>query len=162
MEAFMTPDQMREKAVDLFTKRFHCSQVVVAVGQEKLGIVNEEVVKSLGLFGGGIAGTGRVCGCLTGGIALISSVFSRGSLEVKEDPKMWALGHKFLREFEKLTQEHGGVDCREIAKVNWQDRNSVKDFYGNPESRRKICIKLVGDTARMLGTLLEEEGVVGQ
>jgi C_GCAxxG_C_C family probable redox protein len=155
----MSPEQMQDRALDLFKKRFHCSQAVLAVGQEKLGIVNEEVVKALGAFGGGVAGTCRVCGALTGGIAVISSLFSRGNLESKEDPRMWSVSHKFIKEFEKLTQEHGGTDCRDIAKMDWQNQEMVKQFYSNPESRRKICMKLVGDTAFMLGKLLEAEGL---
>jgi C_GCAxxG_C_C family probable redox protein len=155
----MSPEQMREKAVDLFRKRFHCSQAVLAVGQDKLGIVNEEVIKALGAFGGGIAGTCRVCGALTGGIAVISSLFSRGNLESKEDPRMWSVSHKFIREFERLTQEHGGTDCRDIARMDWQDKEMVKQFYSDPESRRKICMQLVGDAAFMLGKLLETEGL---
>ncbi len=155
----MTPEQMRDNAIDLFRRRFHCSQAVLAVGQEKMGIVNQDVLKALGAFGGGIAGTCRTCGCLTGGMALISSLFSRGNLEDKEDPRMWSVGHKFIRRFEDLTQEYGSTECRDIARMNFQDREMVKDFYGNPDSRRKFCIKLVGDTACMLGKILEEEGV---
>ena len=153
----MTPDEMRDRAIDIFKKRFHCSQAVLLVGQEKMNVVNEEVVKALGLFGGGISGTCRACGALTGGIALISSLYSRGNLDQKENPKMWSLGHKFIRAFEKLTQEHGGTDCRDIAKMNWQDADRVKEFYSNPESRRKICVQLVGDTAYALGKLLDDE-----
>jgi C_GCAxxG_C_C family probable redox protein len=150
---------MREKAIDLFSKRFHCSQVILWVGLEKIGAVNEEVIKAFGAFGGGLVGTGRVCGALTGGVGVISSIFSRGNLESKEDPRMWSVGHKFIREFEKLTEAHGGTDCRDISRMNWQDREMVKEFYGNPESRRKICFQVIGDTAFMLGVLLEAEGL---
>ena len=69
------------------------------------------------------------------------------------------MSHKFIREFEKVTREYGGTDCRDIAKMDWQDKEMVKQFYSNPESRRKICMQLVGDTAFMLGKLLEEEGL---
>ena len=155
----MSPEQMQDRALDLFKKRFHCSQAVLAAGQEKLGIVNEDVIKALGAFGGGIAGTCRACGALTGGVALISSLFSRGNFESKEDPRMWSVSLKFIREFEELTREHGGTDCRDIAKINWQNNDMVREFYRNPESRRKVCIQLVGDTALMLGKLLESEGL---
>ncbi len=121
-----------------------------------MNVVNEEIIKALGLFGGGISGTCRVCGALSGGVALISSLFSRGNLDQKEDPRMKSMGHKFIEEFEKLTAGCGGTDCRDIARVNWQDRDQVRDFHANPESRRKICIQLVGDTAYVLGKLLEE------
>jgi C_GCAxxG_C_C family probable redox protein len=155
MEQVMTPDEMRHRAIEVFKKRFHCSQAVLLAGQEKMGAVNEEIIKAVGLFGGGISGTRRVCGALTGGIAFISSLYSRGNFDQKEDPMMWSLGHKFIAEFERLTGEFGGTDCRDIARVNWRDRDQVKDFYANPESRRKICIQLVGDTAHALGKLLE-------
>ena len=158
----MSPEEMRQKATDLFMKRFHCSQVILSVGQEKMNAVDEGAVKALGIFGGGIAGTGRMCGALTGALALISSLYSRSSLEGKEDPRMWALSHKFMKKFEELAGEHGGIDCKDISRMNWQDRDQVKDFYSNPESRRKICMRMVGDTAYALGEFLEKEVIQGE
>jgi len=32
-----------------------CSRATFAVGQEKVGVVNEELIRALGAFGGGIA-----------------------------------------------------------------------------------------------------------
>jgi hypothetical protein len=69
---------------------------------------------------------------------------------------MWSLSQKFIRQFEELTREYGGVDCRDIARMDWQNSDQVKEFYSNPDSRRKICINLVGNTAYILGKLLEE------
>ena len=36
-------------------------------------MLNETLIKAMGAFGGGIAGSGSVCGILSGGVALISS-----------------------------------------------------------------------------------------
>jgi hypothetical protein len=47
--------------------------------------------------------------------------------------------------------------CRDIAGVDWKDKEAVKDYYANPESRRKICTRLVGEAAAILGELLDEE-----
>ncbi len=69
------------------------------------------------------------------------------------------MSHKFIREFETLTREYGGTDCRDIARIDWRNREMVKGYYSNPESRRKICMQLVGDVAFMLGKLLEAEGL---
>jgi len=126
------------------------------VGQEKLGKRDEEVIKAMGAFGGGIASTGRTCGCLIGGVALISSLFSRGNLEDKEDPNMWRASYKLSKKFEELCVPFGGTDCRQIAQVNWSDREAVKSFYGDPDSRRVLCAQLVGDTAIALGEILEK------
>jgi C_GCAxxG_C_C family probable redox protein len=127
------------------------------VGQEKANLVNAEIIKAVGAFGGGIASTGRVCGVLLGGVALISSIYSRGNLDEKESPRLWSLSYKFVKKFEELTQPFGGVNCQEIARLDWKNREATKDFYSNPESRRKFCIQLVGDAAYVLGKLLEKE-----
>lgn len=127
------------------------------MGQEKLGEVNESVVKALGAFGGGIAATGGTCGILIGGVALVSSMYSRGNLEEKEDPRMWALSAKFAKRFDDLAKPYGGINCRNIAGVDWGDKDAVDKYYSGPDSRRNICIKLVGETAYILGTLLEQE-----
>jgi len=131
--------------------------VILAVGQEKLGMVNEAVIKAMGAFGGGIASSGNVCGILTGGVALISSIYSRGNLEEKEDPRMWRLSYKLLKIFENLTEPFGGINCRDIARVNWSDKEATKDFYNNPESTHKLCLQLVGDFAFAMGEVLDKD-----
>jgi C_GCAxxG_C_C family probable redox protein len=120
-------------------------------------MVDEATVKAVGAYGGGIASSGNVCGILLGGVAMISSMYSRGSLDEKENPRLWALSNKFLKKFEELSKPYGGMDCRDIAGVDWKNREEVAEYYSNPDSRRKICIKLVGEAACILGELLEQE-----
>lgn len=153
----MQPEEMREKAIDLFKQRLHCSQVLAMVGLEKLGIDDPSVIRAMGAFGGGIGGTGNICGVLVGATSVIGMLYSRSSLEEKENPRMWAASKAVMKKFEELTAQHGGINCCQIARVDWMDRDQVKDFYGNPDSRRQHCIDLVGDTAKALGELLERE-----
>ena len=157
MEEMMLPEEMQEKATDLFLKRMHCSQVVALVGLEKLGIEDRSVIKALGAFGGGIGGTGNICGALIGAASVIGSLYSRGSLDEKENPRIWAATKAVMKHFEELTAQYGGINCCQIAQVNWMDRDEVKNFYGNPESRRQHCIRVVGETTKALGVLLEQE-----
>ena len=153
----MRPEEMREKAIDLFTRRLHCSQVIATVGLEKLGVEAPEVIKALGSFGGGIGGTGNICGALVGAASVIGTLYSRSSLEEKENPRMWNATKQVMRHFEEMTARHGGINCCQLAGVDWMDRDQVKDFYTNPESRRQHCIEVVGEIAKTLGELLEQE-----
>lgn len=155
----MTSEEMGAKARGLMKKRFHCSQAVLSAGQEKMGISCPEVVKAVGLFGGGVSGTGEVCGALLGGIALISSLYSRASLEDTESPKMWKLGHMLDERFSEITARFGGKLCRDIAGVDWNDRDQVKEFYTNKDSNRKYCLQVVQETAQALGEILEQEAI---
>lgn len=160
MEQKMQPNEMQEKAIELFKQRMHCSQVLAMVGMEKLGNIDPSVIKALGAFGGGIGGTGNLCGALVGAVSVIGSLYSRGSLEEKENPRMWAATKTVLKNFEALTTPHGGINCCQIARVDWMDRDQIKDFYRNPESRRQHCITIVGETARALGELLDQEAEI--
>lgn len=127
------------------------------MGLEKIDITDESAIKAVGAFGGGIASSGSVCGILIGGVAAISRMYSRGNLDEKENPRVWGLSNKFLKKFEEIAEPHGGVDCRDIAGVNWHDRDAVREYYSNPDSNRRICTKLVGEAAHILGELLEQE-----
>lgn len=127
------------------------------MGLEKIGQNDENVIKAMGAFGGGIASSGSVCGTLLGAIAAVSSLHSRGNLEDKENPRVWGVSHKLLKEFDQLTEQYGGVNCRDIARVDWSNRDEVKAYYSGPDSRRDHCIRLVGDLAFILGQLLEKE-----
>ena len=51
----MQPEEMRDKARELFKARMHCSQAVAMVGLEKLGLNEPDTVKALGAFGGALA-----------------------------------------------------------------------------------------------------------
>jgi C_GCAxxG_C_C family probable redox protein len=134
--------------------------VLAMIGLEKLGVSDPSVIKALGSFGGGIGGTGNICGALVGAVSVIGSLYSRSSLEEKENPRMWAATKAVMKQFEDLTAAHGGINCCQIARVDWMDRDQVKDFYGNPESRRQHCINVVGETAKALGELLEKEASI--
>jgi len=127
------------------------------VGQEKIGEIDETAIKAMGAFGGGIVSSGNVCGILIGGIAAISSIYSRGNLDEKEDPRTWSVSSKFLKNFEELTTLFGSMNCCDIAKVDWKNRDAVKNYYSNPESSRKICTKLLGEAAYALGELIEQQ-----
>ncbi len=127
------------------------------MGLEKIDQQNEEAIKAVGAFGGGIASSGAVCGTLLGAVAAISSLHSRGNLEDRENPRVWGVSNKILSKFNQLTERFGGSNCSDIARLDWHDRDAVKEYYSNPESSRKECIQLVGDCAYELGLILEKE-----
>ena len=127
------------------------------MGLEKIDKYDENVIAAVGAFGGGIASSGSVCGTLLGAVAAVSALHSRGSLEDKENPRMWGVSNKLIRQFQQLTEPYGGRNCIDIAQINWSDRDAVKEYYTNPDSKRKDCIRLVGDFAYALGILLEKE-----
>ena len=133
------------------------------MGQEKMNIRNDSLVKAMSGLGGGIAADSRgICGALLGGVAFLSSLYGRGTPEEKEQPQLYRLRQKLTEKFEDLTKEYGGIYCANIARVNFLDREQVKAFRENPDSRRQYCVKVVEETAIALGEILDQEETEGQ
>jgi C_GCAxxG_C_C family probable redox protein len=111
-------------------------------------------MRALGAFGGGLGGNGEVCGAVAGAIAVMGLRFSRAREDEKEDPRMWSYAHEVLERFQKeIAKNHGSILCREIARVDWKDREQVKAFYKGEKALE--CGRIVGETAQMVGELLE-------
>lgn len=122
-----------------------------------MNIENESLVKAMGGLGGGVAPDSRgICGALLGGVAFISSLYGRGNPEEKEQSRLWRSRQKLTEKFEDITREYGGIYCANIARVNFADREQVKAFRENPDSRRQYCVRVVEETAAALGEILDE------
>jgi C_GCAxxG_C_C family probable redox protein len=107
----------------------------------------------MGAFGGGLGGNGEVCGAVVGGLAALGIRWSRGLEEEKEDRRMWRFTDEFVRRFrEEISPVRGRILCSEIIGVDWKNPEQVKGFY---DVKWKICAALVGDTARLIGELLD-------
>ena len=108
----------------------------------------------MGAFGGGLGGNGEVCGALVGALAALGLRFSRAREEEKEDPRMWAYADELVKRFrEEIVKNYGSIRCGEIARVDWRDREQAKGFYKGEKVIE--CGRIVGDTAQMVGELLE-------
>jgi C_GCAxxG_C_C family probable redox protein len=111
-------------------------------------------MKAMGAFGGGLGGNGEVCGAVVGALAVMGLRFSRASEDEKEDPKMWSYAQEVLERFRKeIAKNHGSILCRDIARINWKDREQTRGFYKSEKALE--CGRIVGDMAVLVGELLE-------
>ena len=120
----------------------------------------KDVVASLSPFGGGLGSSGGVCGALPGALAVIGLLMGKREPEGRDHKLMWRLAYKLVKGFEEITREYGGIECRDIARVDWKDPSQVKAYYKGVKSRRMECMKVIGATADLLGRLLHENEVL--
>lgn len=111
-------------------------------------------MRAMGAFGGGLAGNGEVCGAVVGALAVIGLITSRGNEQEKENPRMWTLSDDFLERF-KTEISGGKIRCYDIAGVDWSDPNQVHAYYARGNEQQLRCRKLVGNTAMVVGEMLE-------
>jgi C_GCAxxG_C_C family probable redox protein len=125
------------------------------VGQKKTGLEEESLVRSMAPLGGGIAASGGPCGALTGGVAFLGRLFGKGKPEEADDRQMWKATAEYYRRFEtEVAGQYGSVNCRDIARVDWRDREAVKAFYAGEGAQE--CARNTGKAARILGEVIEK------
>ena len=124
------------------------------MGQKKLGQKDNALVRAMTPMAGGIAARGGPCGALTGGQALLGSILGRDEPEAKDDPIMWKACFEFYSRFETEVVETEGINCRDIAGVDWSDRDQARAFYKGEGAIR--CANYTGKAAQILGEILEK------
>jgi C_GCAxxG_C_C family probable redox protein len=122
------------------------------VAQEKLDKKNDDLIKALDPFGGGLGGHGEVCGAVVGGLAAIGLLFGRDTVGQEIDMNMWKYSRDFLKRFGNEIAG-GSILCRDIVQTNWADPAQVKEYYQGEKFIK--CKTLVGRTAELIGELIE-------
>ena len=112
--------------------------------------IEEAVVPGIATaFGGGIGGTGSVCGALAGAVMAVG--LRLGRRDPKErDAKAYALTQELRRRFETAM---GHVDCRQLTGMDLSTREGVKAFYASDVPQR-VCMPAVGTAYRLVTELL--------
>jgi len=152
----MSTDDISKRALQLFQEGYHCSQAIFHAGCEMLSKEPpSEALSILAPFAGGMACTGRVCGCLAGALAVIGLISGKSSPTGRNHRQMIPSCQLLIKRFVEITKGYGGIDCSDIARVDWSDRDQVKKFRTDPSSRRKECVKVLDETARALKEILE-------
>lgn len=112
------------RVIDLATKGYHCSQILIAVALEALGKRNEDLVRAIsGLVGG--MHSGKTCGALTGGCCVLGLYAGWGTPDAEPDERLAAMVNEFVEWFEsEYSQRYGGVQCAEIVHDDMRNKMS--------------------------------------
>ncbi len=100
-----------EIASELFSKRYYCSQAVLAAFADELGMTKEQALKVGACFGGGMC-KAEVCGACTGALMALGlkyGMYRDGDLDSKQRANSYTV--RFLDEFARL---NGSYICREL------------------------------------------------
>jgi C_GCAxxG_C_C family probable redox protein len=124
--------------------------VLLAVCQQ-LGLDDAAVPRIATAFGGGIGGTGSVCGAVIGAVMAIG--LRHGRREVSEgDARAYVLTQRLCRGFEA---EMGALECRALTGMDLSTREGVKRFYAS-DVPAQVCLPAVGVAYRLAMEMLAE------
>ena len=103
----------REKAVENHKKGCNCAQAVACVFADRLGYSEDEIFRLTEAFGGGMGGSGGVCGAVSAMVFVAGAIKSYGLDKLPETNKKES--YDFARELmERFQAKIGTIMCREI------------------------------------------------
>lgn len=139
-------------AKDLFSKKCHCSQAVLASFADELGITEEIALKLGSCFGGGMR-KGEVCGACTGALMALGLKYGMNSVGDFDNQKIAdEYAKKFLNEFAK---QNGSYLCRQLMKCNLAN-DDERQYAREHGLFASICPKLIESAVVIAEQLMNE------
>ena len=143
-----------DKAKELFKSGYNCSQAVLGVFCEELGLDFDTAMKISSSFGGGMGRMREVCGTVSGmfmaaGLALSSS---DSSAENKANQ------YKAVQELaERFKEQNGSIICRELLAGVTSSNTPIPSARTDEYYKKRPCVELVGDAVEILEQYLKEK-----
>ena len=122
--------------------------------QDLKGESDDRAIRMMGGFGGGIGGMGSVCGAIVGAVAALGVDHGKGTLEEKENARLFPLTAEVYRRF--AAEIEVSPLCRDITGIDFTKPEQVKAYRSSPEKMGR-CVGLVGKTAAMVYEMIRRE-----
>ncbi|MFZ5634670.1 MAG: C-GCAxxG-C-C family (seleno)protein [Bacillota bacterium] len=137
--------EARNKGGEYFRTGYNCAESIFLAFRDLLGLdVPREMVRAFTGLGGGLGHAGCMCGALTGSALLLGLLKGRTDVEQSRD-EAYALTREFHDKFES---NYGYTCCRSLNPHPFDSREHLRN-----------CIKITGNTAKMLAEFLNEKGL---
>ena len=144
-----------ERAVNFFKEGYNCSQAVLAVYCDELGIDFETALKLSSSFGGGMGRLREVCGAVSSMFMVAGLKFGYISpKDVQAKEKHYRLIQELSRRF---AQENGSIICRELLGLNVKHDNPTPEARTESYYKKRPCSELVKCAVEILDIALQEQ-----
>ena len=139
-----------EKATELFSRGWTCSQSIMAVYADDVGLDCDTAMILGRGFSGGISRLGRTCGVVSAAVMVLSFQGLDEPDEARDRARVYTAVNEFVKRFEERC---GAMDCKDLLGANI----STKDGYQEAQDKKlfkTICPGFVGAAAEILEELM--------
>ena len=142
-----------QKAKELFKSGYNCSQAVLGVFCEELGLDFETAMKIASSFGAGMGRMREVCGTVSGMFMAAGLAFASSS----DSPAEKGEHYKKIQELAKRFKEkNGSIICRELLQGVEYSSSPIPEQRTEAYYKKRPCVELVGDSVEILEQFLQE------
>ena len=142
-----------EKAKELFKSGYNCSQAVLGVFSEELGMDFDTAMKIASSFGGGMGRMREVCGTVSGMFMAAGLAFA-GEVDKAEQ-------YKIVQELaRRFKEKNGSIICRELLQGIESSTSPTPSERTETYYKKRPCVELVGDSVEILEQFIEERKLI--
>lgn len=137
-----------EKIFDYYHDGYQCAQVLLLYALNALEKENADLIRSLGGLNRGLSNYRSVCGCLTGGLCLLSYFAGKGSEEEAMHPEYEEMAAELYDWFKEFNSDTGSSEiCLNLLS-------------GDLGQRARVCPILISHTFLKCLEILEKRELV--
>lgn len=143
----------KEKALDYYSRKFHCSQAVLAAFAPECGLSEEQALRLGACFGTGMR-KGEVCGSCTGALMVLGLLYGQSdSADLESRMRANAVNDKMTERFAAM---NGSYLCGELLGCDVKTKEGV-EYARNNRLFTEFCPKTVAAAVDILEEILAEE-----
>lgn len=139
-----------EKAKELFKSGYNCSQAVLGVFCEELGLDFETAMKLASSFGGGMGRMREVCGTVSGMFMAAGLAYSTSDNKAQQYKIVQELARRFK-------EKNGSIICKELLAGVETSTSPIPSERTETYYKKRPCVDLVGDSVEILEQFLQEQ-----
>jgi len=146
-----------EKAKELFKQGYNCSQAVLGVFCEELGLDFDTAMKIASSFGGGMGRMREVCGTVSGMFMAAGLAFASSGDSASAKGEHYKRIQELAKRFKDI---NGSIICRELLQGVESSTSPVPSERTETYYKKRPCVELVGDSVKIFEEFLKENSSV--
>lgn len=143
----------KEKAVNYFSQKLHCSQSVLAAFAKECGITEEEAFKLGSCFGSGMR-KGQVCGAVTGALMVLGLLYGQNSADDTEGRQVSNKVNDLM--MDRFQEKCGSYICNDLLGCDVSTAEGVKYCCDN-KLFTEFCPKMVAAAVEVVEEIIREQ-----
>ncbi len=144
----------KERALQYFSDKFHCSQAVLAAFAPELGITEEQALRLGACFGSGMR-RGEVCGACTGALMVLGLLY--GQCDKDDLDSRIRANNANDAMMNGFAEKSGSYICNELLGCDVRTEEGIKYAREN-NLFTDFCPKMVANAVDVLEEILSNTG----
>ena len=148
-----------ERAKELFTQGYACSQAVALAFADVLAVNETELSKLTLPFGGGLGRLRLTCGAVSGMAVVIGLLCAKAENTPENKKNTYAITQELCSKFQA---ENGSLICNDLltganlqVTVGGDAEQRTSEYY-----KKRPCAEIVYSAARIVEDYLQEKGIL--